>query len=162
MKNFLTQFKNLFTWNRFSKFLKLIEVIAVVAGVIFAGAQLRDIRNNQSAQFMLEFDKDLNSGTNLLLTEAIEKGEPLLKDNGGKFTTSDIDIYLSKYELLDATFEAGLIDNDMLYNSFSYDLVKTYENSEIKEYLVKIRKEDNLFFRGFEDLAISVKNANSY
>ena len=111
---------------------------------------------------MLAFNKDLNSDKNASLATAIEENKPIFKENGGEFTTTDIDLCLGIYELLNNVSEAGLISDDMLYNAFSYDIVRTYQNKEIKNYLSKIRQEDSSFFRGFEVLAQDLIKAETY
>ncbi|TRZ64295.1 MAG: hypothetical protein D4Q79_01850 [Spirochaetia bacterium] len=149
-------------WKQTEKILRIIEVLAIVGGVVFAAAQIRDLRNNQSAQLMLEFNKELNSDLNANLITAIEENKPILKQSGGEFTTTDIDRYLGAYELLNNVSVAGLISDDMLYNAFAYDIVKTYQNKEIQDYLSKIRQDDNSFFRGFEVLAQDLLKAEVY
>ncbi len=149
-------------WELFSRILRILEVVAIIGGVIFAMIQIRDLRNSQSAQLMLEFNKDLNSDINSSLITAIEENQPILKESGGEFTTTDIDRYLGIYELINNVSEAGLISDDMLYNAFSYDIVKTYQNKEIQDYLSKIRQEDSSFFRGFGLLAEDLIKAEVY
>jgi len=149
-------------WKLFSRILRLLEVGAIIGGVIFVMIQIRDFRNSQSAQLMLEFNKDLNSDINASLITAIEENKPILKENGGEFTATDIDRYLGAYELLNNVSEAGLISDDMLYNAFSYDIIKTYQNKEIQDYLSKIRQENNSFFLGFELLAQDLIKAEDY
>jgi len=149
-------------WKGLLRILRILEVLAIIVGVIFAMIQIRDLRNDQSAQLMLEFNKDLNSDINADLITAIEENRSILKENGGEFTTTDIDRYLGIYELLNNVSEVGLINDNMLYNAFSYDIVKTYQNKEIQNYLLKIRKEDDSFFRGFEILAQDLIKAEDY
>jgi len=149
-------------WKQTEKILRIIEVVAIVGGVIFAGVQIRDLKNNQSAQLMLEFNKELNSDLNANLITAIEENKPILKESGGEFTTTDIDRYLGAYELLNNVSIAGLISDDMLYNAFAYDIVKTYQNKEIQNYLAKIRQEDDSFFRGFGAVAQDILKAEVY
>jgi len=149
-------------WELLSRILRIFEVLAIIGGVIFATVQIRDLRNSQSTQLMLEFNKDLNSDINASLITAIEENKPILKENGGEFTPTDIDRYLGAYELLNNVSEAGLISDDMLYNAFSYDIIKTYQNKEIQDYLSKIRQEDSSFFRGFELLAKDLIKAEAY
>ena len=143
-------------WKQTEKILRIIEVVAIVGGVIFAVIQIRDLRNDQSAQLMLEFNRSLGEETNSRLITAIENNDPILKTHGGEFTTTDIDHYLTIYELLNNVNEAGLISDDMLYNGFAYDIIRTFQNQEIKNYLSDLRKEDNTFFAGFESLARSL------
>lgn len=149
-------------WKQIEKTLRIIEVLAIVGGVIFAMVQIRDLRNNQSAQLMLEFNKELNSDLNANLITAIEENKPILKENGGKFTTTDIDRYLGTYELLNNVSEVSLMNDNMLYNAFSYDIIKTYQNIEIQDYLLKIRQENKSFFLGFEILAKDLIKAEVY
>jgi len=151
-----------FDWKQAEKTLRIIEVLAIVGGVIFAGVQIRDLRNTQSAQLMLEFNKELNSDLNANLITTIEENKPILKNDGGEFTTTDVDRYLGAYELLNNVSIAGLISDDMLYNAFAYDIMKTYQNKEIQNYLARIRQEDNSFFRGFEALAQDILKAEVY
>jgi hypothetical protein len=145
-----------FDWKHIEKILRIIEVVAILVGVIFATIQIRDLRNNESAQLMLEFNKSLSEEINSNLITAIENNDPILKINGGQFTTTDIDHYLTIYELLNNVSEVGLINDEMLYNAFAYDIIKTFQNKEIKDYLFNIRKENKNFFIGFETLAIKL------
>ena len=50
----------------------------------------------------------------------------------------------------------------MVYNAFAYDILKTYQNQEIKNYLAKIRQEDSSFFRGVDALANDLLKAEVY
>ncbi len=149
-------------WKQVEKILRIIEIMAIVGGVIFAAVQIRDLRNDQSAQLMLEFNKELNSELNANLITAIEDNKPILKESGGGFTTTDVDRYLGVYELLNTVSITGLISDDMLYNAFAYDILKTYQNQEIKSYLAKIRQEDSSFFRGVDALAEDLLKSEIY
>jgi len=102
---------------------------------------------------MLDFNKDLSSEKNSEITAAIENNAPLFRKNKGSFTSTDIDNYLGIYELINNVHEAHLITDDMLYNAFSYDFIKTYQNKEIADYLNEARKDDPLIFVGSEGLA---------
>ena len=72
-------------WVHTEKILRIIEVLAIVGGVIFATVQIRDLRNNQSAQLMLEFNRNLSEETNSRLIMAIENNNTILKTHGGEF-----------------------------------------------------------------------------
>lgn len=69
-------------WKQAEKILRIVEVVAIVGGVIFAMVQIRDLRNNQSAQLMLEFNKELNSDLSANLITALEENKPILKESG--------------------------------------------------------------------------------
>ena len=147
--------KNFVTWERFKKLSSVIQFFIIVWGVWFSAAQFRDVRNMQSAQLMLSFNKDLSSDKNSKILTAIENNQPIFKEAGGEFDSTDMDNYLSNFELLNSTYLADLMTDDMIFNTFYYSVVKTYQNQEIQNYLKTIRKEDQYFFAGFERLAKS-------
>jgi hypothetical protein len=144
-------------WELCSRVFKIIEIFAIIGGIIFAVIQIRDVRNMQSAQLMLDFNNELSSDINSEIVTVIEESQPIFIKNGGRFNSTDIDNYLTTYELINNVYEAGLMTGDMLYNAFSYEIVRTYDNKEIQNYLFEIRQEDELFFAGFERLAKSLK-----
>ena len=47
----------------------------------------------------------------------------------------------------------GLINKELIYNEFSYDLLLAYNNKEIQKYLIQIREESSDFYIGFDKLA---------
>ena len=152
-------FRKILDWKNFEKYLRVLEVLAVIIGVTFAAAELRDVRKMQSAQLMLSFNAELNSEKNSRIVYAVEEGGPVFKDYGGEFNANDIDKYLSVYELINNVWNAGLITDDMMYNAFSFSLMKTHQNKEIENYVAEQRRKyrDPLLFDGYETLAKSVE-----
>ncbi|MDD5251463.1 MAG: hypothetical protein PHT12_02410 [Patescibacteria group bacterium] len=146
----------------FEQYLRIFEVSAVFAGVVFAGVQLNHVRLMQSAQLMLSFNEDLNSEKNSKIIYAVEEGLPVFQENGGQFNANDVDKYLSVYELLNNARDAGLITDDMMYNAFSFSLMKTHQNKEIEDYIIQQRMKygEPLLFDGYERLAKSVELIN--
>jgi hypothetical protein len=59
------------------------------------------------------------------------------------------------FELLDNAYEHHLISQDMVYDGFSYDLEKAYENKEIQEFIRSVRQQEHeaTDYDGFEALA---------
>jgi hypothetical protein len=110
---------------------------------------------------MIKFNDQLSTPTNARLISALENNKPIFKENGGEFTSTDVDLYLSEYELLNNVWDDGLISDEMLYNAFSYSTIKTTDNVEIKAYLQQERKTDSLIFAGFQRLAESFKEYNN-
>lgn len=76
-----------------------------------------------------------------------------MKDNGGNFTTDELDLFLSVYNQLSDAYDKGLVSEELLYGNFSDGLMRAYQNKEIQEYLKKIRIENEDYFRGFDNLA---------
>jgi hypothetical protein len=71
------------------------------------------------------------------------------------FNDADLDDYLVMFEILDNVYEHNLITRDMVYDAFSYDLEKAYENKEIQEFIRSVRKQEHEAndYDGFEALA---------
>jgi hypothetical protein len=78
-----------------------------------------------------------------------------LKQKGGAFSDADLDDYLVMFELLDNAYKHHLITQDMVYDAFSYDLEKAYENKEIQEFIKSVGQQEHEVsdYEGFEALA---------
>jgi hypothetical protein len=79
--------------------------------------------------------------------EAIEE-KPILKDNGGQFSNTQMDWYLGDLETVCDTYEEGLLSEDELCGSFSAYAQEAEDNSEVKKYL----KDNSNFFSGLPKL----------
>jgi len=136
----------------------ILGIIIAVISLVISVYTFRQQKGIDSAQLMLDFNKDLSSERNSQIITAIESHQPIFRENGGSFTTTDIDNYLGIYELMNNVHEAHLITDDMLYNAFSYIFVSTFQNKEIIDYLNNIRKDDQALFYGSESLAKDLKS----
>lgn len=141
------------SWGLINKSLIIIGVLIGIIGLYLNVAELKNKNLIQSAELMLKFDDYLSKYPNNKIIETIESGNPLLQESGGEFTESQIDGLLGVYNDLDMFFERGLIEKEMVYNTFSYDLVKAYQNEEIKRYIHKLQKEDDELFGGFKHIS---------
>ncbi len=136
-------------------FIALFSLAISFFGNYYSYIQIREIRSNQMSRgfdYMTYFSKELLSGKNLDLILSIEDDKPLLKDNGGNFTTKDFDTLLGTYYDINTLRIKGLITDDLLYENFAFDLANVYSNREIMEYLEEIRREDAGYYSGFDDL----------
>jgi len=120
--------------------------------------QLDDAKLTRSADLMLRFDALLSSPTSTRLRLAIESNKPILQKHGGKFSTDDLDSYLSIFDALNDLYQRGMINKDIFYNDYSYDIEKAYGNAEIQSYLKDIRKDESDFFSGFDNIAKEMKS----
>ena len=147
-------------WQYIARFLTVLGGVCAIASIGFVGVQIRDTRINQSVDLLLKFDNELNSDINSKIADEIDSpGTLLLKEHGGDITDGQLENYLGVYETLGFLYEKHLITDDMIYNDFSYDVVKAYQNSEVKTYITEIRKDDPTLFTEFEKLAKSqIKN----
>lgn len=132
-----------------------ITLVIAIMGVLFNFKQLENVRMNQSADLMLKLEERLSSDINSKIAEAIESRKPVFRENGGEFTPMQVDDYLGIYETVDELYQSGLIKRNMVYNSFSYFVVKTYEHPEVQKYIQDLQKTDPELFSGFQHLAQS-------
>jgi hypothetical protein len=122
------------SWKFVERLLKLVQTAGVVlAGVslFVASHQLKLARLSESAALGLQLDARINAGTNFEISTAIESASKLLKKNGGKFTEGQLDDYLGQYDTLYYLYGQGLINEQMIYNLFSYDLGLAHGNREV-------------------------------
>ncbi len=140
----------------FSEILHVVEVLTIVGATTFAAFQLRALRLQNSADLTLRLGQELDTGINQNLVDALDSdpATPILKrpKGGGNFTAAQLGWYLGEYETLDDLYRSGLITCRMMYNEFSYDLEKAYENKDVMAEVAKERKEDPTIWQGFLDL----------
>lgn len=146
-----------------SKTAVIISIISLLASlVIFPISlylnllQIGDLSQNKNTRYVdyaLSFDEKLNQNTNLGIMNAVEDGQFILRENGGKFSTHDLDNFLGVYNQLFDIRNYDLVTDDLIESNFSDGLLKVYENKEIKAYLQKIRLEDDSYFIGLDELA---------
>ncbi|MGD0335828.1 MAG: hypothetical protein ABSB18_01825 [Candidatus Omnitrophota bacterium] len=143
-------------WTIVEKILRIIEVIAVVAAAIIIPLQIHESQNNQedrSFSMIIRLDEKLKQGANREILYTISKNKPILKENGGKFESYELDCYLDDLDSIEDAFLRKIIDKDATYDWFSDYIIKTFKNKEIAGYLLKIRKEDPQYFLGLEKFA---------
>lgn len=132
----------------------------IVATGLIAGAELfvnfdesQNGRLSQSADLVLRIEQSLSDADSLRLMAAIEEGKPILKQNGGRFETWQLDSYIGKYETVYNLYANGLLENDMVYSAFSYNIVKAFQHPEIGAYVNVAQEKDQTIFAGFEYMA---------
>jgi|GEM_PF-735462 len=116
-------------------------------------ADIEDTKLNRSADLMLRFDEQLDKKPNPQLRMVIQSGKPILKVHGGKFTEDDLEGYLGIFDALSDLYEKGMINKELFYNNYSYDIEKAYDNSEVQSYLKELRKTEADDYIGFDDIA---------
>jgi hypothetical protein len=138
----------------------LVQTLALTYSVYLVREQTIDIENtksNRSADFIFRFNDRLEKPPYGELRLAIASGEPILKEQGGKFTEEDLEGYLDLWEGLHDLYVKGLISKDMFYNSYSYDIEKAYDNPEVQAFVKESQKESPEFYTGFQNLAKEMK-----
>jgi hypothetical protein len=89
----------------------------------------------------------------------------LLKDRGGRFDDLDIERYISNFEDLGYLVHENVVDGEMVYHHFSYEIEKAWCNADVKDIVTKEQKADRSItatsdplYGNFEKLALSFLN----
>lgn len=107
----------------------------------------------------LELTRDLYSdkvySANPKIIEIIHQEESLLKINGGPIADEELNNFLGLMEWIDSANDVGILNEQIIYEIFSVDILAAYRNKEIQEYIIQTRKDwgDDSFSLGFENMA---------
>jgi hypothetical protein len=133
-----------------------ITHIVAIVGVILGLIQFKHVKEIESARLIVDFNNQLrnNDHNYSKIIDAIGNNDPLLKPQG-KFTEVQIDNYLVEWELINNFYAHGLVSEETLYDAFAYDIEKAYCNKEIRQYIVKVKKDEKSsdMFGGFEEIS---------
>lgn len=132
---------------------------ATVALATIAYIQLKALREQANADFLLKFNRDFFSNeTNQKIIIAIEEKKKVLKENNGDFTYYELDDYLGYYELMSWYEKKGFIDFELIDEMFGHYISLAWQNKEVWEYIEKLRSEtkDPRYYKPFEDLAARI------
>ena len=136
--------------------LRIIEVFGIVSGVIFAGFQLLYLRNANYGLTSLEVTKELYTTktypANPKIISDIHLGNKIVE---GKTTDEDLNNFLGLMEWIENAEKVGVLNDEIIYQMFSVDIIDAYNNKEIRDFIYQARSDykDDSFFSGFEDLA---------
>lgn len=132
--------------------------LATVGALLLVASQLQASRRTESAALMFQINEQVRAGTTSHLVAAIDADEPIFEPSG-KFTVEDVDNYLMNWELLAEAYDNGLIDGDMAYDAFSYDIGKAWRNAEIHKFIMDARQTQGTpdLYGGVEELAKRLK-----
>ncbi len=147
--------KNTETW-----FTGIIMITAVV-GVVFglqtlkqATQSLEETRKANQGNLILSLNRDFFFNDRLYnVRKAIENDKPILIEHQGKLTDQDLEDYIGMFETMDDLRTRKILDQDLLDNNFCSYISEAYNNSEIKNYISDVRKENDGLYSGFENLA---------
>lgn len=131
--------------------------VATVSLATVAYVQLKALRQQATADFLLKFNRDFfGSNINQQIIIAIEEKKKLLKANRGKFTEYELDDYLGYYELMAQYEKKGLLDFELIDEMFGHYIVLAWKNREVKKYIKELRKETNdpRYYEPFQHLAM--------
>lgn len=151
--------EKIFNRSNFATGLRIIEIVVLVVGLYLVIVQIGDSRKVNSGQIALDITRDIYSDEryqkNPQIIKLIQRNQPILISNGGSIEEEDIDNLLGEWDLVARFNQLGILPDDLVYQQFSFDIVKAYQNKEIKDYINRIRLKynDNLMYADFEWIA---------
>jgi hypothetical protein len=137
----------------------VLQILILIIGLYLTITQISDLRKVNAGQISLDITRDIYSDerykTNPKIIRLIEQNKPILKQNNGLFQDQDLDNVLGIWDTIARLNQVGVLPDDLVYAQFSFDIVKAYKNSEIKNYITLTRDQagDKLIFYDFEWLA---------
>lgn len=131
--------------------------LATVALAYIAYYQIGKIRAQSNADFITRINKEFfyDNEMNRKIIKTIEERKPILKKNRGVFSAYDLNGYLRYFELIERFVADGVVSFDLVDEMFGNDIARAWENREIENYVMQLRKEkqDTRYFEHFEQLA---------
>ena len=117
--------------------------------------QLGEIKRISQSQNSIALNTMLfNDSSNAGIISSIQNNKPVLIQNGGNYTTVDLDKYLSAFNTVALVYRDGFLSDDHLCGSFAFYVEEANGNSEVKKYLAEYPR----YFGGFRDLLDVVAN----
>ena len=139
--------------------LHIIEILVLVVGLYLTIVQISDLRKVNSGQIALDITRDIYSNErypkNPKIVKLIQRDQPVLISNGGHIEEEELDNLLGEWDLIARFNQLGILPDDLVYQQFSFDMVKAYKNREIQNYIDAIRTKykDPLLYEDFEWLS---------
>jgi hypothetical protein len=132
--------------------LSLAQTLGIIGALAFSIWNLHVQSVQKSAELMMAFDDKLSSGGSALVVKALDKNGNLDEANVGD---DELEDFLDKYETLAAAYRHGLLNKDMAYDAFSYDLETALSDPKVIHFLSDSRSEEGDFYDGVLELARS-------
>lgn len=146
-----------------NKWLATIQSVAIIGGVVVAVWQLvgvngqnriqsnvlKHAQQTASASLVFQIRDRLDSDRYIAITDAVQDHDhnySLLwqKDTGkeGKFRDEEIERYMSVFEDMGYLVQEELINGQMAFDHFSYDVGKAWCNADVQRIIRDARKAD--------------------
>jgi hypothetical protein len=123
----------------------IIGVLAAIVGVLVATKTLKQTQRAASATLVLKLRDTLVEDRYTKITGEIQdnnSAHALMKDRGAKFKDTDIEQYIGNFEDIGYLVQENVIDPEMAYNHFSYDVEKAWCNADVQRVVQNARKAD--------------------
>jgi hypothetical protein len=144
-------------FERISKIIQLVSMIAGAAALVYIPIQIHLARNEigkNTFEVLWKIDSRLSEGKNNKISTAISHHKPVITN---KITEDDLDSYLGDLSSISDAKVRRLISMDDIYEWFYDDVINSYENPEIKDHIAKIRKDDPEYYHSLDELYKELK-----
>jgi len=120
--------------------------------------QLAEIKRIAQSENSIALNTMLfNDASNAGIISSIQNNKPILVENGGRYSTVDLDKYLAGFNTVAQVYGDGFLSDDHLCGAFAFYVEEANENFEVKKYLAEYPK----YFGGFRGLLAVIKNSKS-
>ena len=133
-----------------SEMLSVFQTLGIIGAMAVSmwGLHIQSVQ--KSAELMLSFNDRLYSNGSALVMKALDKEGNL---NSASIGDDEVEDFLDKYELLASAYRYRLINRDMAYWAFSYDLETALKDPKVRSFLVQARTGGTNFYEGVLKLA---------
>jgi hypothetical protein len=157
----------------------LVAIIALAVAIFYNSTQVK-IQNKTldaqeriaSADYMLRLSDELAAPQYNAITTAIQGGTentPIVsKGASPRFTDTELEDYMGKFETIGDLVQEGVVDKDMAYQEFSYDVTKAWCNKDVQMEISSDRASEpgetgqQAYWNGFQSLATYFMQKDHY
>jgi hypothetical protein len=125
-----------------------------------------------SAEYMLKLSDELAMPKYDAITTAIQGGTeytPIVSKGASHiFTDTELEDYMGNFETIGDLIQEGVIDKDMAYQEFSYDVTKAWCNMDVQKEINSDRASEpgeagqQAYWNGFQSLATYFMQKDHY
>jgi hypothetical protein len=120
--------------------------------------QLGEIKRIAQSENSISLNTMLfNDSSNAGIISSIQNSKPILTENGGSYSTVDLDKYLGAFNTVAQVYRDGFLSDDHLCGSFAFYVEEANENSEVTKYLAQYPN----YFDGFRELLTTIRKSKS-
>lgn len=142
----------------------LFTLAILVFTAINVGVTYWQIRDNEAAA-RTELDLEVSDHfygqeDNRNILEALDYGQPVLTQDGGKVRPAQLDRYLDEFEGIADLYKTHKLTESDFCGDFGYYIVKTHESQEIDRYIARARQGDASLWPGLDAAYFFVEHAS--
>jgi hypothetical protein len=142
--------------SRFSNLLLLFIFFVVAIGATLIYLEIHQHNMIQKSKFSFELIKSFEADrVDSGMAEDMDDTVPISIANKGHWNDSQIDHYLSFFELLKNYVDAGSLNVRDVFDYYSDNILEAYHNRDIQSYIHKTRAmtKDSAYYERFEAMA---------